>query len=109
MEQSLCKRRRCTRYNDFPDIRISGRTEEMFLKQALVTGANGFLGSHLVRHLVAHGVAVTAIDREGCNDRLPQNPLVRFVPCDLKDILQLGTKICPTKPDTFYHLAWQGV
>jgi len=81
----------------------------MFLKQALVTGANGFLGSHLVRHLVAQGVAVTAIDREGCNDRLPQNPLVRFVPCDLKDILQLGTKICPTKPDTFYHLAWQGV
>jgi len=31
--------------------------------KALVTGANGFLGSHLVRELVASGYEVTAMTR----------------------------------------------
>ena len=78
------------------------------MKTVLVTGANGFLGSHLVRALVEHGVAVTALDREGCCGNLPQDPLVTFLPCELSGIAALDTTNIP-RPDVFYHLAWQGV
>ena len=78
------------------------------MKTVLVTGANGFLGSHLVRSLVEHGVAVTALDRAGCCGNLPQDPLVTFLPCELSGIAALDTTNIP-RPDVFYHLAWQGV
>ena len=37
------------------------------MKKALVTGANGFVGSALVRELVEDNVEVIALDRDGCN------------------------------------------
>ena len=35
------------------------------MKKALVTGANGFVGSALVRELVKNNVEVIALDRDG--------------------------------------------
>ena len=46
------------------------------MKKALVTGANGFVGSALVRELVKNNVEVIALDRDGCNNNIPEN--VRF-------------------------------
>ena len=36
------------------------------MKKALVTGANGFVGSALVKDLIANNIEVIALDREGC-------------------------------------------
>lgn len=38
------------------------------MQRAIVTGAEGFLGRHLVRDLRQHGVQVTALGREPCSD-----------------------------------------
>ena len=51
------------------------------MKKALVTGANGFVGSALVRELVKNNVEVIALDRDGCNNNIPEN--VRFVAHEL--------------------------
>jgi nucleoside-diphosphate-sugar epimerase len=67
------------------------------MKRAIVTGATGFIGQHLVRELIAGGVDVTALcRRQSLNlDRLP--PGVKTV----YDIDYLDSA------DVFYHLAWE--
>jgi dihydroflavonol-4-reductase len=63
--------------------------------RALVTGGTGFLGSALVRELLAHGYTVTALVRTFERaQRLPRG--VRAVPADI------------TRPDSFRH-ALRGV
>ena len=42
--------------------------------RVVVVGANGFLGSHLVDHLVATGHRVTAVDRFSSSPRFSANP-----------------------------------
>ena len=55
--------------------------------RVLVTGAAGFIGSHLCRALVADGSDVVALDdlSEGSIDNLAGSPEVRFVEADLRD------------------------
>lgn len=78
------------------------------MKKAIVTGANGFVGSAVVRELVQRGVQVTALDREGCSNNLPKSRLVTFLPLDLEDIALLKEKIDDRDGDVFYHFAWAG-
>ena len=55
--------------------------------RALVTGAAGFIGSHLAHRLVADGVEVVGLDdlSDGSLDNLRDSPEVRFVEADLQD------------------------
>ena len=57
------------------------------MRRMLVTGAAGFIGSHLCRRLVADGVDVVAMDdlSEGSVDALRDLPEVRFVEADIRD------------------------
>jgi len=72
---------------------------------ALVTGGAGFIGSHLVRALLAAGEPVTVLDnmRRGNPGRLPRE--VRLVEGDIRDMATVVTAIegC----DVVYHLAAQ--
>ncbi|MCL2335813.1 MAG: NAD(P)-dependent oxidoreductase [Firmicutes bacterium] len=77
------------------------------MRYVVITGANGFLGSHLARRLVEDGIRVLAIDREACNTNLPKSQLISFQPCEMQSLDQF---VPPEgKPDIFYHFAWQGV
>jgi nucleoside-diphosphate-sugar epimerase len=69
--------------------------------KALVTGATGFIGRHLVRRLVADGWAVDAlVRRDGA--RLPAGVTVHRVPPAIDDLLTLVGDLAPS---TCFHLA----
>lgn len=57
------------------------------VNRVLVTGAAGFIGSHLCRRLVAEGSVVVGLDdlSEGSLDNLADVPEVKFVEGDLRD------------------------
>lgn len=76
------------------------------MKKALVTGANGFVGSALVRELLANGIEVTALDRDGCNNNIPEK--ARFVSHELSESAKLSEIISDRDIDVFYHFAWVG-
>lgn len=76
------------------------------MKKAVVTGANGFLGSLLVKKLLENDVEVIAADMAGCNNNLPDG--VRFVEFDMRDFASLKNKVSDTDIDVIYHMAWIG-
>lgn len=77
------------------------------MKKALVTGANGFVGSAVVRELLANNIEVTALDREGCNGNIPE--AARFMPFDLGSLSDVTPVLKELRPDIYYHLAWFGM
>lgn len=79
------------------------------MKSAIVTGANGFVGSTLVRELTANGVDVTAVVRNEQSNvsRLADIKNVRVIYCAMDDIRNLADKL-DTGADVFYHMAWEG-
>lgn len=76
------------------------------MKKALVTGANGFVGSALVKDLIANGVEVIALDRTDCNNNIPEG--VRFIAHELAESQKLPELIADRDIDVFYHFAWVG-
>lgn len=75
---------------------------------AIISGANGFVGSAVVRELLSHGYRIYALDREGCCGNLPEDSRVSFIPCDLSETSQLIHKLPHDSYDLFYHFAWVG-
>ena len=80
------------------------------MKKAIVTGANGFVGSWLVKELVARDVEVFAIVKNKSSDitSLLDLDKVRIVYCDLREIVNLNNLISDRDIDVFYHLGWAG-
>ncbi len=78
------------------------------MKRVIISGANGFVGSALVRELLNHDYEVYALDRGGCSGNLPQNEQVHFVACDLSEMGTLTEKLPRQDYDAFFHFAWVG-
>ncbi|MGH8247718.1 MAG: NAD-dependent epimerase/dehydratase family protein, partial [Gammaproteobacteria bacterium] len=74
-------------------------------KRALVTGAAGFMGSHLVDALLAAGHSVFAVDdlSGGYRDNVAKE--ASFTELDLRDGAAVETYIRKTKPEVIFHLA----
>lgn len=73
---------------------------------ALVIGGNGFIGSHLVDHLVTAGADVTVLDlHDRRYDALPAG--VRFVRGDLNQLYLVREALAGV--DVVYHLAWASI
>jgi UDP-glucose 4-epimerase len=78
--------------------------------RVLVTGAAGFLGANLVRHLAAAGHEATALtrSREGAW-RLKDLPAeVRVLELDLRDTAAIERTVAATRPQWVFHLAAHG-
>ena len=71
--------------------------------RAVVTGAAGFVGSHLVEKLLARGDEVICIERPGAGRGWLEGLDVAFHDCGLDDPQALGKILCPA--DVVYHLA----
>lgn len=80
------------------------------MQSVVITGADGFLGSHLVRHFAQNDVAVYALT-------LPDSPTVhRLAGMEHVTVLSLRLEewesskhLLPLSPMAFIHLAWAGV
>lgn len=77
------------------------------MKTAVVTGANGFVGSAVVKELLSNNYKVYAVVRNNHSDRLSDIDNVEIVNCELSDIDRLPEQITG-KCDVFYHFAWSG-
>ncbi|HYM64252.1 MAG TPA: NAD-dependent epimerase/dehydratase family protein [Gaiellaceae bacterium] len=75
--------------------------------RAIVTGGAGFIGSHLVDALVAHGDEVVAVDSLATGKRERVNEGAELVVGDIRDGTVLGETFREAKPDVCFHLAAQ--
>lgn len=68
--------------------------------RVLVTGAAGFLGRHLVEHLVSENAEILAVSRTA---RVSTTKGVRWLRAELSDWDQASSLITQTKPDFIFH------
>jgi GDP-4-dehydro-6-deoxy-D-mannose reductase len=76
------------------------------LRTALVTGAEGFIGSHLVRHLQTSGWNVVGSCLSSAESS-SQIPGVRLVECDLRDAERVAWLLAQYAPTHVFHLGAQ--
>lgn len=75
-------------------------------KRALVTGGAGFIGSHLVKRLVAEGAEVVVIDDLSMGDASKVDSGAQLIALDVRS-LEASRLIKDFKPDVVFHLAAQ--
>lgn len=78
------------------------------MKHVIVTGANGFVGSALVRELLKYDYCIWALGREKRFYNLPDDPRVTCVSFDLANMAELKEKLPVGEYDAFFHFAWEG-
>lgn len=79
------------------------------MKNVIVTGANGFIGSCLISKLIDEGIKVIAIDISFTNSKLPESDYITKIETNMTNIEELCEIIPEKSYDAFYHLAWAGV
>lgn len=79
------------------------------MKRVIVTGANGFIGSSLIKKLIHNNIEVLAIDISFQKSNLPDSTLITELEAGIDDLEYIQEKIGAAQYDTFYHFAWKGV
>jgi nucleoside-diphosphate-sugar epimerase len=79
--------------------------------KVFLTGATGFIGSHVARLLVREGCEVTALARAGAVLRRVEDlrGAVRWLEGDLTDPDRLRAPLASDPPEVCLHLAWYAV
>ncbi|MBI2094011.1 MAG: SDR family NAD(P)-dependent oxidoreductase [Candidatus Omnitrophica bacterium] len=79
-------------------------------KRVLVTGANGFIGSHLIRRLIQEGAQVGVFVRpSSLMDRIADlRPQLKFFYGDLRDDKQVSEAVHQAQPEAVFHLGASG-
>ena len=80
------------------------------MKKAIVTGANGFIGTALCKELSRQGVSVIAVvrNKEAHVSSIESLRGLRIVYSDLSEFKNLHEVISDRDVDVLYHLAWVG-
>lgn len=75
------------------------------MKSAIVTGATGFIGTHLCKELQNHNIKTIGLARKDSHSIQRLKDLdVAIIWCGMDDYSLLEIE----SADTFYHLAWEG-
>ena len=79
------------------------------MKRVIITGPTGAIGIALIQQMIEEQIEVIAVCNPTSNrrSRIPKNPLVRIVKCDLSNLKMLSETGLPSC-DVFYHLGWAG-
>jgi GDP-4-dehydro-6-deoxy-D-mannose reductase len=78
-------------------------------KIALVTGAEGFVGSHMVKYLLGRGWSVIGSYLVHGLAPFPKLPNLRFVPCDLRNGRRVARVLAQYQPTHIFHLGAQSL
>ena|ERR1700674_4475011 len=78
-------------------------------KIAMVTGAEGFIGSHLVKFLQAKAWKVVGGYQMKGSNSFPKLANLRFVQCDLRDRKQVAQLLKRYQPTHVFHLGAQSL
>lgn len=78
------------------------------MKKVIVTGANGFIGTAVIKELFKKGYEVTSIIKDENEDISQISSLSKIVYCDLSEFPSLSGKIRHDDYDAFIHFAWIG-
>ena len=76
------------------------------MKQAVVTGASGFIGRALTKRLLAEGWTVYAVVRD--RSRFGPQERLHVIEAEMADYERLDTLCSERDFDVFFHLAWDG-
>lgn len=79
------------------------------MKNVIVTGANGFIGSSMIKKLVENKVKVIALDISFDNCHLQESDYITKIETNLDDVEELRSKIPTDNYDALFHFAWKGV
>lgn len=93
--------------------RFLGRFRELVIhmQRILITGAAGFVGAGLTRHLVSQGRSVAILLRPASEGRRLGSLLqgLHVIRGDLRDLAAIQDRIRSFSPQGIVHLAWDGV
>ncbi len=78
------------------------------MNRAIITGADGFVGSYTVNAFLSHGVDVLAVDLPEKPNRLVPNEHLQYLSCNVADFDTLRANVAVDTYDTFVHFAWAG-
>ena len=78
------------------------------MKKAIISGADGFVGSYTVGWFLRQGIDVLALDIGATPRRLVQTEGLTYVQCDVADTHAMRALIPQGVYDTFLHFAWAG-
>lgn len=78
------------------------------MKNVIITGADGFVGSYTVKCFINNGCGVLALDIGETPRRLTIGNNLEYMQCDISNTSIILEKIQPGKYDTFIHFAWAG-
>lgn len=92
------------------DDKALNKERKTHIKKAIVTGANGFVGSAVCKALSEHGVNVVALVRGKESDisRIERLNNISVNYCDMDNYKLLPTIISDRDIDVMYHFAWSG-
>jgi nucleoside-diphosphate-sugar epimerase len=78
------------------------------MKNVIITGADGFVGSYTVQHFLDNGCNVLALDMGDEPRRLTSGGNLQYMKCDITDTKAMFENIPCDVYDTFVHFAWAG-
>ena len=78
------------------------------MKNVIITGADGFVGSYTTEYFLQNGVQVLALDVGEVANRLKAATGLTYMQCDVFDTAQMLQKVPHGIYDTFIHFAWIG-
>lgn len=78
-------------------------------RRAFVTGAEGFIGSHLVRFLSSKGWSVVASHLLTNRNVQREQRGIHFIQCDLRNAQRIARLLAEARPTHVFHLAAQSL
>jgi GDP-4-dehydro-6-deoxy-D-mannose reductase len=79
------------------------------MKKCIITGASGFIGSHLTEFLMKEGLSVYSLDRTKPEFRDHLKGDFHFIPCNILDRELVAEAISTVQPEYIFHLAAQSL